>query len=71
MVYSFKEKSISILADVPIGSTARPPFGQKIVPIFWPGQAPTLGPGKLKFSLPPVGKITFYYRKYVLQSTQS
>jgi hypothetical protein len=34
--------------------TARPPFGQKIVPIFWPGQAPTLGyfnygPEKLKF----------------------
>jgi hypothetical protein len=26
-------------------TTARPPFGQKIVPIFWPGQAPK-GPEK-------------------------
>jgi hypothetical protein len=34
------------------GTTARPPFGQKIVPIFWPGQSPTLGPGKL-----PQGKV--------------
>jgi hypothetical protein len=33
-------------------TAARPPFGQKIVPIFWPGQAPTLGPEKL-----PQGKV--------------
>jgi hypothetical protein len=40
-------------------TTARPPFGQKIVPIFWQGQAPTLGAEKLPHSVPK-GKGKFF-----------